>query len=455
MAYPTISRYVNRALEDTNAISTAFEESAVLFMAAGKEKKKGEFDKSKVKRLSGPDFEFPVRNRERQAAMFLPGAASDVIGDPTSATTYPHREAVNVARGYFGMAKAPIRISKIELKRAKSRRQLIPFMQNQMDGLTEDAIELLAEQIMLGKGNGAQSTLPGVTGSTAIQLYGLLYQDRVCSNASGNNTDNDTTNTHFGLVRSAQPEFIANYMSTLTEVGAPTITMAACTLTAGHTEVTIPSTNIPANRLGMRIFYRTAGSSDAYVPMGRGFYVGDANFGSADTTFQLSRQSELTGSYDLQIRAWFDSTRQGADNVPDVNKLIHAIDFASSGKDRPDTAGMSSATLSVFRQSMVAREHYVQSDKTLDVAGYTNILINGTMCAVDNHWADGRVHVYNSKYLVPILEEGFDTFRLEEGELVDLYDGRAVSSIGGTLIASMQLVHKGLNRGAVLPDFSI
>ena len=465
MAYPSISTYIKDQMGHKDTVSTAFERSALLYKIAGKQMKggKGKDAIPNAKRLGGPDFTLKFRNEETIASMFVPGGTGDFIGasSPASSSvpTYGYRDPVVSTKAYFSYLKNPIRISKIEMQQAKTRQTLIPFLSEQLDAVEEDACAVLAAQMVSGTGDGQQGALytiatGGVTAGTTGDMYGLIYQTRNYSGSTISTTDNDTNNTHFGLRRSAYPQLVGNVASATSYTAAASETV---TLTNGSTVVTIAAagtTDFDA-RLGDRIFWDENGTGD-FLPLGRGFCIAAQAAGAANT-FQMSRQFEgTTGSYDIEIRPWFNSTNHGATGVMNVNKIIQMIDYVTNGNIRPDIAMCDSATFSVLRQTLQTQERYVtQENATLSSMGYQNIQIAGVTFCPDNYFPTGQIHIFNSDYLVPYLETGFDKLRLMEDELVDSTDGQAVASVVGTCVTSMQVVCLAPNTTAVITNLTI
>jgi hypothetical protein len=490
MAKPQIENYLNRELGLKDTVSTAFEETGFLFMISGKTEKGGKKEKAipNAEYRVGPDFEIPVRNRERNAEMFLVGSTGDYIGeagDPSTVltATYKERDPVKMAKAFFATLKNDLRINEIQLKRAQSKRELLPFMKNNLETHKEDTCELIASQIINGTSDGQQNALVGIAGASALDMYGLIYQDRVYSGVAGTNVNNNPANTHMGLVRSEHRELVGNVLSALSVDpagdGATFLEVLDVEFRQGETSVSLNGAAVDfTNYIGWNVYADLQGGTN-YKPLGRGYVVGDATIGGTDTKIQLGYKWEQIDAGDnsdnpayvarpgtnglgiqanIQLRPWFDGTIHGDAGVLTINKLIRAGRAANSGKRRANLAGLSEATYSRIIELLQTQERFVdnmKSNKTLETANYESIIIAGVTFCPDNYWPDGEIHFYNTKYVKPFIEKGFDSFELKAGDLKKLTDGRSVKSIGAALVASMQVMVTAPNTGSVLKDFNI
>ena len=471
MTQPDLSSYlvniIQKQFDGNEAISSAFEESALLMAISGKQNKGDGLDNLKVKRLAGPDFDFPVRKlSDVVTSAFIPGGTTDT-------TTYTELETTQMAKAYFGYMQSPLRLNKILMMEAADRGSAVDYVEDNVSALLNDSKSKIALDIFQGNGNGVRSTLSGVSGSAAQNLYGQIYQLRDFSGTFGTNTSNQSTNTHFNLYRHLTPEFVSNVASAASVddgAGASWVTDASVTLTNGSTEISnLASADYSAYR-HWRVFYKlTTEAASAYRPITspiigapRGYVVADATSGAA-TTLQMSQVWRgTTGTYSIQLRPWFRSDTQGAASVPSLQKLKLMQSVCNSANSKIDLMLAGAATYNAFTDLLVTNERYIAgagnpytTDKRLDAWGYDNVKIGSGALVIDNYVPEGRVMGYDSKLLRPRLHKRFDKFKLTDKDFMPLTDGERVMSEGAVMVVALQIVAADLSRTFVIEDINV
>lgn len=457
--WPTITTYLDKQAGQREVINTAIESSGILSASVMQDKKR---KKITVLKRSGPEFRMPIYTIDHNAKTFIPGGANDFIGSGVSFdanSTHENRSPINDFQVYFAYLAANIRISEIQLKQAAMRRQLFPFLDNQLSSVMTDMAELLSSQVVSGTGNGVQGTLAGVTGSAAENLYGLFYQNRRYSGVANANTANNSDNSHFGVARHTQPIFVGNDLNAADVDPGDASTwvdggdLDAVTLTSGSTEITLggAATDLSPN-IGWEIYYRANGTSDPYTRMGRGFVIADANAGAAGTV-QMARQwTGATGAaaYDIQLRPFFNSSVDGAASELTVNKVLTAYGYASSSStDFPDIALCNTRHLTTLRKTLQQQERYpgveYKENRDLSASGFDNIMVGKTTFLADDWYPDGIVDMFNTKYIHIATEEGFDRLQIGKDGLRS-GDAAQIKSKVGEMVYSCQPLLKAPNR---------
>lgn len=457
--YSAVLTLLQRQFDRNESVSTAFEESPLLMAISGKEKPGDGLDKMKVERLMGPDFEIPVRKMQSvTTSAFYPGGSSDTAD-------YQENDPTGVARAYFGYFKTPLRINMIQLQEAAGRNNAVPFLKDRVSAALEGAKVKVATDIFRGTGNGAQGTLTtggdGPATSTANELYGLIYQMRAYSGTVNANANSNANNTHFGLQRATQPNFVCNVAdcgSVDDGAGTTFVTLEDVTLTADSTVISGAASAAYAGYLNWRIFWKeTTEAASAYRPISastlgapRGYTVADTAAGAA-TTFQMSQTWHgATGTYDVQLRPWFRSDIHGAAGVPSVKKLKFMNAAVGGGID---IALASSALVDMFTSSLMDNERQVRDanapilgSQRAAAWGYEYTMVGKTILCIDNYVPSGQVFGFDTRYIKPKLHKLFDKMKLTDDDFQPLTDGQRVMSKGAVMVTALQIPLVDLSR---------
>lgn len=423
-----LSAFVNDYLSEKKMVKTSLEATAF---------RKALYDGSKSQ--GGAEWKFPVRNSAgtNTAKMFRPTEATDYVGVTPGSNNYQDVVPVVDATCSWAFLTGNLKYSEVQMQQySTSEQQLSDYLGDRLEFVLDDMEQLYSNQLISGTGNGYAGTLPSVTGTVAQDMYGLQYQQRYYSGITNANTNNEATNTHFGLARHLYPELVCNSFDATTGYGT-TVTQLAKTLTNGNTEIPgLTSAAYAANK-GWEIWFRPAGVG-SYVRMGREYVVADTAAGAA-TTLQMSQVFRgVTGSYDIQLVAPYNTTTHGAAGAFNLAKIEKAYARASNGNKRVTHIACNSETFVGFLNYLQGLKRWTKTeDSTLSKMGYENFKFNQATVIVDDHEVDGVLRGCNTSYTKLRRLKGMSDFK--KIKIRELPSETGILQYGGAAVVASQV----------------
>lgn len=439
-----IQRYVAAQLARSEMVKTSLSATAFL----------DKLYKSR-KKMGGSDQYVPIRvSGVTTAKVFTPDAASDYLGTANGALNeYTNVDPIRQAKFMPSHAVAEMKLSGVQLQKyKKAKHQLSDYMNTRIEFTSDNLKQLVAQQVMSGRGNGQDSTLPSVSGSVSTEFYGLRYQQRRYSGTANTVTAGGTVdNLHLGLERHDFPELVGNEYDA-TAYG--TTVSDTVTLTDGSPTVTDCASTDFSPYIGWEVWYRTTGSSDAWVKLS---VIGTA-VASAQTSFQLAntfRGTTSSNGYDIEIRAPFNTTDHGASGSFSLAKLYKVYNLASDGNERPDFGLCRTDTFNGFQRYIAEIQRGVLGEnKTMAENGWANFMFQGASVIVDNFEQSGTIRFTNSKYCALYALDGMDDLQVNPSSIVELPQ-QGIKNYGGSAVFVGQLIDAAPNRSAVLYNLDV
>jgi hypothetical protein len=444
------------ALQDYVATRQADKE----FLQTGR-KESAAFNKflAKKKTRGGSLQQLNLRNGSQatNAKWVLPGDASDYVGLTPGSNVFQTVEASVPMQFSWNYATTNLAYSGILLQQAKTagEAQLADYLDTRLQFSNGEIVEMIGDGIIRGRGNGQQSTLASVTGSTGTEPYGLIYQNRVFSGTVAGNANSPATNTHLGQLRHLQAELVSNELDATAGYGSDYT--ETVTLTNGSTAISgLTSGDYFPYRL-WEIWWDESGSG-TYKRLGREYVVADtAATGGAATTVQMSQVFRgTTGSYSVKLKAPYNTTTHGAAGLPNTAKLNKAYYLASDGKNFPDM-GLVEMMGFASIQTLIQAEKRVLIVKNMDFEskGYDNFMYNQATMVVDNNINQGEVHFINTAFSNLYCLQGMEDYRIGGSDIIEGPFQQGFKSYVAQKAFPFQLVCSSPRNNAVIRNLEV
>ena len=473
--YAKITRFVNRLLLDKLTLKTALRSTAYLDSL-----------QKNVVRKNGQRFELPVRRALSGTTKMVSiyDNNTDFIGDSpystpgtnTAVNTFTEKDSVRNMEVQWAFMHDNIRFNKVHLQWAASEGKFMDYFVENMDYLKDSLEQFAAGQILDGTGRG--------TGQT--QMYGRYQQvaswsgDRAAN--SGQGTNADTTNTHFGLPRHQFPNMVGNvwradavhdangngegdgvdvvrYLGSSGQVlilASTALEFTGAVYQNNETDVDLAGADVLPLTLDCDEFYVWITVDDGTSALdGQTFkrVIGCGGAGAGgfqiaqvihDTT--LADSADIT--VDVVIRPKYNYDVEGEAGQFTVNKMHKAYthDGAMDGRDYVDMLSINSNRFYSFMIALQQLQRWYGEDPYLLSEGYHNFMFNAARTTIDNFEDEDAVRGDNTKHTKLYLLRGFDKFQLDEDGMYLDTTGRRIKSIVGDVLWAGQCVGRSPNR---------
>lgn len=444
-----LRNFVTAIQADPAFVQTGRKESAFFLKMFEKRKTKG-----------GANLELSVRNGDQatNAKWILPDDSStDYIGTTSGKNDYQSLSPVVQLQFAWSFATSNLTYSDVQLQQAKTggKSQLADYLGTRLEFSNGEILSMIGSGIIAGTGNGYQSTLASVTGSSGAQPYGIVYQDRFYSGTANANTNSEATNTHLGKARHLHSELVSNVIDDSTAYGT-TVAVAGATLTNGSTAISVLTSADYSPYIGWEIWIDLT-QSGSFTRLGREYVVADATSGAA-TTLQMSTvyRGATDTNVDIQLRAPLNATSHGAQGLVSTAKLDKAYYMASDGVETPDLALADMMTFAAIENLIKSTKQTILTrDADWEAKKYNNFMYNYATMLIDNNMTQGSVHFINTKYTNLYCLEGMQDYKIKGADIMELPQQTGFKQYGASKVFPFQIVSRSPRNNAVVKGLEV